>query len=143
MAGWWERRAAHLSLDPSQRRVLAILLGLLILYGGVRFALQPVYIDDPQPPAGDRSAELADRLDPNTADAAELSALPGIGDKRAKAIVAWREKVRLRDGKANPYESADDLYKVAGFARATVEQLTPYLVFPTTQKLADEIRTLP
>ncbi|MFC0337005.1 competence protein ComEA [Kushneria avicenniae] len=52
----------------------------------------------------------------NTATAAELTALPGIGEKKADAIVADREE-------NGAYESADDLSRVSGIGSATVDQL--------------------
>ncbi|HEX8322798.1 MAG TPA: helix-hairpin-helix domain-containing protein [Tepidisphaeraceae bacterium] len=143
MAGRGERLSHALSLDASQRRVLAVLLGVLIVYAGVRLTLNPVYIADPQPVAGDRASELADKLDPNTATVGDLSVLPGIGEKRAQAIVTWRERVQTRDGTAAPFQTPDDLLKVAGFGQSTVAQLTPYLVFPVTQNMADINQTTP
>lgn len=52
----------------------------------------------------------------NTATAAELTALPGIGEKKADAIIADREA-------HGAYESADDLSRVSGIGSATVDQL--------------------
>ncbi len=52
----------------------------------------------------------------NTATAAELTALPGIGEKKAEAIVADRDT-------HGAFESADDLSRVSGIGSATVEQL--------------------
>jgi competence protein ComEA len=37
-----------------------------------------------------------ERIDLNTATVGELMRLPGVGKKRAQAIVAWREKRRFR-----------------------------------------------
>lgn len=50
----------------------------------------------------------------NTAGAAELEALPGIGPSKAQAIIAHR-----------PYTSVDDLDRVPGIGPATLEQLRP------------------
>lgn len=52
----------------------------------------------------------------NTATAEELTALPGIGEKKAEAIVSDREA-------HGAYESVDDLSRVSGIGSATVEQL--------------------
>ena len=60
------------------------------------------------------------RLDLNKASAGELMALPGIGEKRAVAIVAWRD--------ANgPFRSIDDLDKVRGIGPATLDRLRPFV----------------
>ena len=128
-----ERGTHHLSFAPSQRRILTPLLALLIAYAVVRYARNPVYIADPQPAAGDRAADLADRLDPNTATPAELTAIPGMGAARAAKIVERRETVLKRDPTTVPFRSPDDLFYVERFGRSMVEQAKPYLVFPTTR----------
>lgn len=56
------------------------------------------------------------KLDVNTATAAELAALPELGEKTAAAIVAFRE--------ANgPFRSLEDLMAVKGVGEKTVESL--------------------
>lgn len=60
------------------------------------------------------------RLDLNKASAGELMALPGIGDKKAQAIVAWRD--------ANgPFRCVDDLDDVRGIGPATLDRLRPFV----------------
>jgi competence protein ComEA len=52
----------------------------------------------------------------NLADKAELSTLKGIGQKKAEAIIDYR--------KANgPFTSLQDLEKVRGFSKKTVDKL--------------------
>src|SRR5687768_18503985 len=80
-----------------QRRALLVLLVGLLLFISVRYACNRVYVSDPQPPWPGRAHELADRVDPNAADWQTLAALPVIGEKRAKAIVAYREQFRERN----------------------------------------------
>ncbi len=59
---------------------------------------------------------LAASVNLNTASAAELEALPGIGATKAAAIVSDRE--------ANgPYASVDDLSRVTGIGEKTVDGL--------------------
>ncbi|MGB0589754.1 MAG: MBL fold metallo-hydrolase [Myxococcota bacterium] len=53
----------------------------------------------------------------NTADAAELDTLPGIGPKKAAAIIATREEA--------PFDSIDALRRVRGIGAKTVEKLRP------------------
>jgi competence protein ComEA len=55
-------------------------------------------------------------LDVNVATARELAELPGIGDDVAAAIVAGR-----------PYRSLDELDRVPGVGRKTIERLRPYV----------------
>ena len=141
MPSWGERAGRHLSFDVPQRRALVFLLTLLIGYGVYRRWTNPAYIDAPQPVVGDRANELADKLDPNTATAADLSALPGVGDKMAAAIVVRRERVRDRDGDPVAFKSIDDLLYVPRIGTAMVEQLRPFLTFPTGRPTTDKSRT--
>ncbi|MGD9141778.1 MAG: ComEA family DNA-binding protein [bacterium] len=60
------------------------------------------------------------RLDLNEATVGELMALPGIGEKRALAIIAWRD--------ANgPFGCIEDLDGVRGIGPATLDRLRPYV----------------
>jgi len=68
----------------------------------------------PEPPSPDG------RIDLNTASAAELERLPGIGPVGAGRIVAERE----RNG---PFRSPGDLVRVAGFGPSRVRALRPHV----------------
>lgn len=60
------------------------------------------------------------RIDINTATAAELETLPGIGEKRAADIVADRE--------ANgPFRHPEDLTRVKGIGEGTLAGLLDYI----------------
>lgn len=62
------------------------------------------------------TAALAEPVDINTADAKTLAAqLQGIGPKSAEAIVAYRTK-------HGPFKRAEDLDKVKGVGKKTVEK---------------------
>lgn len=99
-----DSRSAPLALAV----VLVVLLGLLAYRGyGDRFRTRPT---EPVAPG---------RVDLATADAAELEQLPGIGPKRAKAIVTARA--------AAPLDEPADLRRVPGFGPAAVEQLRPFV----------------
>ena len=110
-----------------QRRALVVFLTLIWAVVAVRYVMNSRFISDPQPETPDRSAELADRIDPNTADWQDLAALPNLGEKRAKAIVEFRE---ARQATRHPvFTSADDLLAIKGIGVATVTKLKPYLIF--------------
>jgi competence protein ComEA len=75
-----------------------------------------------------RDAQAAAAADPsltsidlNTAGAAELEALPGIGPALAERIVAYRDE-------NGPFASIDELADIAGITPGLQEAITPYLV---------------
>jgi competence protein ComEA len=61
-----------------------------------------------------RTAERAVPLDVNRASEAELARLPGVGPTLAARIVA-----------ARPFEAVDELRRVRGLRRSTLERLRP------------------
>lgn len=63
--------------------------------------------------------EVTGQVNLNTATAAQLDLLPGIGQKAAKKIIEHRAK--------SPFKSVDDLRKVKGFGPKKLEKLKPYL----------------
>ena len=118
---WW---------TPSQRRGLLVVLGVLITVLAIRLSMQRMTVGEPeqQGPAAD---QLADRLDPNTATAAELAAIPHLGEGHAAAIVEFRERyVREHPGRA-AFQRLSDLQQVRGIGAATAELMQPYLSFPS------------
>jgi competence protein ComEA len=56
----------------------------------------------------------------NTADVSDLRRLPGIGEKRANAILALRSHL-------GRFRAVEDLLKVKGIGRATLKRLRPLL----------------
>ena len=71
--------------------------------------------EDPRPD----SLLPGERIDVNTADVYDLQRLPGIGEKRALDIIAWREE-------HGPFRSLDELVNISGIGPATLEGLRPY-----------------
>ena len=114
-----------------QRRVLLVLLSALLVFLGVRYALNPTYVSDPQPEQPARFDELADRIDPNTADWSALAALPNVGEKKAKDIVAFREEAKRYAPNGVVFARPEDLLKVKGIGLAMLEGISPHLTFPT------------
>lgn len=111
--------------------VLAVLLAFLT-YTAIR---DRAYVPDPQPPRGTRADQLADRIDPNTADLPALNALPGLGERRATDLIVYRQT-----HPAPAFTRAEDLLRVHGFGTATVEALRPHLTFPSTAPAATDRR---
>ena len=118
---WTQRQRALLATV-----VLALVAGLMI----VAFR-RPLHIDDPQPVVGARSRELATKIDPNEADWPALAALPSIGEKRARDIVAYREEFLRKNSARRAFEKIEDLDNVKGIGETTAEALRPYLIIPT------------
>ena len=66
--------------------------------------------------AAETMPEAAGPIDINTADAATLQSLPGIGETKAADIVAHREAKGL-------FATVDDLQNVKGIGEKTLEKL--------------------
>ena len=130
------QRRADVRVEPRfawtlpQRRVLLVLLGVLLPVLALRYACNPAYVADPQPPYPARYEELADRIDPNVADLPTLAALPTIGERKARDLIDYRETRAARDPDRRPFARVEDLLNIRGFGASTVETLRPYLVFP-------------
>lgn len=73
------------------------------------------------------------RLNPNAASVADLTLLPGIGETRARDIVAYRDEHRASQGPANAasraFRQASDLAYVHGIGPKTVQRIAPHLRF--------------
>lgn len=69
---------------------------------------------------GDGGGEGGGALDLNTATAAQLETLPGIGPVTAESIVAWRTE-------QGPFSSVDDLTRVAGIGPARLANLRAHV----------------
>jgi competence protein ComEA len=59
-------------------------------------------------------------VDVNTASAADLQKVPGIGQSLAQRIVEFREK-------NGPFAQVDDLVKIRGIGEKSIVTLKPYL----------------
>lgn len=71
-------------------------------------------------PAAEYATEnrLVAPIDINTATWPEFATLPGIGEKRAKAIIALRERKK-------GFRSVDELAEVAGIGENAMKQIRP------------------
>lgn len=64
----------------------------------------------------------------NSATASQLDLLPGVGDKQAKAIVAYRQK--------QPFARPEEVVKVKGFGKKKFDRLKPHLTVSGATTLA-------
>ena len=60
-------------------------------------------------------ASLLASIDINSASAEELSSLNGIGAKKAKAIISYRDDIKC-------FKSIDELLNIKGIGKATLEK---------------------
>lgn len=92
-----------------------VAVAVLALSAGAAFAGKPVI-----------KRELSGVVNLNTATAAQLDLLPGIGEKAAKRIIEHRSK--------KPFAKVDDLRNVKGFGAKKMEKLKSFLTTsgPTT-----------
>lgn len=121
------------SWSPSQRPMILGIVIALFLFGSIRLLLNRSYVSDPQPISPARAQDLADRLDPNTADAATLAVLPSIGEKRAADIVAYRERYLADHPNEIAFAALEDLLRIRGIGVATIDQMKPFLIFPNRE----------
>jgi DNA uptake protein ComE-like DNA-binding protein len=96
-------------------RKLSALLLLLLLIGATSL---PALAAEPKPAVAIDPADIkAEPLDINSADAAQLKALPGIGDAYAAKIIAGR-----------PYEKKDELKSRGIIPAATYDKIQDQIV---------------
>lgn len=70
--------------------------------------------------SGAQTSEGDGLIDINTADAAQLMTIPGIGETRAAAILAYREE-------NGPFSKVEDIMQVSGIKRALFEKMKDYI----------------
>ena len=125
-----------MSAASSQIRGLMVLLGILVTVLAIRLAMNSKTV--PEFKVGETSASdhLADRIDPNTASVAELAAIPELGEKRAQAIVDFRQRFQSRHPDRIVFIRVADLEQISGIGAATAETMGPYLIFPSAKTAA-------
>lgn len=110
ISNWFARHTAALFCI-----LFACLLVVAALYYPPLWATNP-----PQGAVSAMAAVQNDRLNINTASAADLTALPGIGEKKAAAIVAYRD--------ANgPFTEVEQLLQVDGIGEGILEKIRPHI----------------
>lgn len=107
-----------MKLSVSEKRLIFLaFIGLLIILG---FALEKSYgkTEESQHAAVRKTVEFP--IDVNSASYESLLEIPGIGPAKAKAIIQYREQ-------NGPFVTVDDLTKVSGIGKVTVQRIAPYV----------------
>lgn len=124
-------------LSGYERLVVCLGLAFLLLAGGYRLggmsgaqpyqvsvtrADQPTALPESGMEENDRPDSLLDeeRIDVNRADYYDLIRLPGIGEKKARAILDWREE-------HGAFSQMEQLLEISGIGEKTLENLRPYI----------------
>lgn len=85
-----------------------------------RPAAEQLDASEPEEDARPDSLLPGEVIDINTADAYDLRRLPGIGEKRAEDIIAFREE-------HGPFQTVDELTQVSGIGPVILENLREYV----------------
>ena len=106
---------------PRQRRFLALAAAAAACVVGLAlwYAVPPAPVQD-VPASAPEALRESFRVDLNTAGVDELMTLPGIGEKRAEDIIAYRQ--------ANgPFRIPEELTEVPGIGEGILEGLIDYV----------------
>lgn len=76
--------------------------------------------DKEAPPAMGSAEQPSDGISINSAAPAELMEIPGIGEKKARAIIDYRTE-------HGPFQSVEDLTKVKGIGDKMLEKMKPHI----------------
>ncbi|MFW6065739.1 MAG: ComEA family DNA-binding protein [Planctomycetota bacterium] len=116
--------------DLSWRRAhLPAMLAVILLAGAVlaaRARSRTILMDHRVPVIFGRAAAGEEKIDPNTATAASLHRLPGVGPVKARAIVEYRKTVT--EGRA--FHSINDMTAVHGIGPGIARNIRPYVRLP-------------
>lgn len=123
-------RVQKLALMAAFAFFLVCALRFWLLYGGevpyrVSVTKQETAISREQQENWPVSLLPGERIDLNTAPAADLARLPQIGEKRAQAIVAWREEY-------GPFQNTGELVEVPGIGEGILEHISGYITVSVT-----------
>ncbi|MBR9991363.1 MAG: helix-hairpin-helix domain-containing protein [Gemmatimonadetes bacterium] len=128
-----------MTLSGDERRALAIIVGLLVIASGARWLERPQRVLEELPALDVAALEAASRegrdearaaaeplkgpIDPNTAPAADLVRLPGVGPSLAERIIEERERAQFR--------YLEDLTRVRGIGLTLATAMAGRVTLPT------------
>jgi competence ComEA-like helix-hairpin-helix protein len=127
-----------LALTKTEQKVLAFLVGAMVLGMGIRlyrstfpstpnfdyrasdstFAAMTAAIDTSA--SEEPAEEETGKINPNTATKRQLMKLPGIGEVTAERIMLYRDEV-------GPFQAIDELTRVRGISKKKLEQIKPFI----------------
>ncbi|HUP48910.1 MAG TPA: helix-hairpin-helix domain-containing protein [Thermoanaerobaculia bacterium] len=84
--------------------------------------------------AADAENAVAGVVNINTADAAQLALLPGVGSKTAQRIIDYRTE-------HGEFRKPTDLMQVKGFGDKSFERLSPYITVSGKTTLSTKVRS--
>lgn len=119
-----------MKISAVEKGILALTAAFLLLtlgfFLGQRSGAEPYSVSAQTlwtEPVGESAAQETvrpEQVNINTADAAQLQRLPGIGQVRAGAIVADREE-------NGPFRIPEDITRVSGIGQGTLEEILEYI----------------
>jgi competence ComEA-like helix-hairpin-helix protein len=120
------RTPLSIGWSRGDRAALTLLLALAAAGLALRAAARTAAAGGVLPVDSTRVKLVTERIDPNTASAASLRRLPGIGPTKAQEIVRFRDAVRAR-GRRRPFVFAEDLAEVPGIGPSVVRAAADHL----------------
>ena len=105
--------AVVLSVSASIASLPAVDQSVAPIEMGVAFGVEPTASNMAR-------QQQVEQINVNTADAAKLQEIPGIGEALAARIIAFRDE-------HGPFEKVDDLLNVRGIGVKSLDKLRPYL----------------
>ena len=118
-----------MKLSRGEKAVLCITAALLLAMGGLRLWEGRARTLPENRPAAEEAAPsppTGKRVDINTADEETLMTLPGIGETRAKAIVAYRAE-------HGPFRYVEELLSVPGIGEGILNELMDHITAGGTE----------